>query len=410
MVLSHERGFYDSPFQLTLTCQTPGAAIRYTLDGSEPGVQTARSFTGNVYSKPLRINTTTCLRVRALKSGCRPGKPAVHTFIFPADVIHQPLDPPGVPALWAGAAADYEMDPDVVNDPAYRDEMIPALRSLRTMSIVMAPDDCFGNERGIYSNAVNRGDQWERPASVEILDPDGAHGLRRLVRRPHPQLFMRTHDRTKKHSFRLEFRKEYGPTKMEYKLFPDAPVDRFDSIVLRAQHGRSWAGQQYPEQSQYIRDAFARDTARDMGKIDGHATFVHLYLNGLYWGLYNPVERPDAQFAEEYFGGSDEDYDALNRRTSTNEAIDGDLDRYNEMLALADRGLAGPDAYAQMQRYVDLDNLIDIFLIHQYTTNKDGPEIFQSNNQRAIGSRIGIRCSGSSCGIWSTACGMLPTF
>ena len=126
-----------------------------------------------------------------------------------------------------------------------------------------------------------------------------------------------------------------------------------------------------------------------MGKIDGHATFVHLYLNGLYWGLYNPVERPDAQFAEEYFGGSDEDYDALNRRTTTNEAVDGDLNRYNEMLSLADRGLASPQAYAEMQRYVDIDNLIDFFLIHQYTTNKDGPEIFQSNNQRAIGSRIG---------------------
>ena len=66
-----------------------------------------------------------------------------------------------------------------------------------------------------------------------------------------------------------------------------------------------------------------------------------------------------------------------------------DLVRYNEMLALADQGLTSPDAYARIQRYVDLDNLIDFFLIHQYTTNKDGPEIFQSNNQRAIGSRVG---------------------
>lgn len=389
VVLSHERGFYDSPFQLTLTCETPGAVIRYTLDGSEPGVQTDRTVTGKVYSKPLQITTTTCLRVLATKAGCESSRPSAHTFIFLSDVIHQPANPPGFPASWAGAAADYEMDPDVVNDPAYRDEVLPALRSLRTMSIVMAPDDLFGNERGIYSNAVNRGDQWERPASVEILNPDGSTAYAGSCGVRIHSFSWRTHDRTKKHSFRLEFRREYGPTKMEYKLFPDAPVDRFDSIVLRAQHGRSWAGQQYPEQSQYIRDAFARDTARDMGKIDGHATFIHLYLNGLYWGLYNPVERPDAQFAEEYFGGSDEDYDALNRRTSTNEAIDGDLDRYNEMLALADRGLADADAYAEMQRYVDLDNLIDIFLIHQYTTNKDGPEIFQSNNQRAIGSRIG---------------------
>ena len=99
------------------------------------------------------------------------------------------------------------------------------------------------------------------------------------------------------------------------------------------------------------------------------------------------VERPDAQMAEEYFGGSDEDYDALNRRTVTNEAIDGDLIRYNEMQALADQDLSLSQNYELMQRYVDLDNLIDFFLIHQYTTNRDGPEIFNSNNQRAIGHR-----------------------
>jgi hypothetical protein len=386
---SRQRGFYDSPFEVAITCSTKEAQIYYTLDGSEPGIQTGRSLTGQLYSMPIPVAGTTCLKARAIKEGWKPSEARTHTYIFLSDVLHQPGNPAGFPASWAGASPDYGMDPEVVNDPAYRDELIAALRSLRTMSIVMDPEDLFGSQRGIYSNATSRGDGWERPTSVEIINGDGGTAyVGRCGIRIHSYSW-RSHDRTKKHSFRLEFRDEYGPKKMEYKLFPDAPVNRFDSIVLRAQHGRSWAGQQYPEQAQYIRDAFARDTARDMGKIDGHATFVHLYLNGLYWGLYNPVERPDAQFGEEYFGGSDENYDALNRRTTTNEAIDGDLNRYNEMLALADRGLAGPQAYAEMQRYVDIDNMIDFFLIHQYTTNKDGPEIFQSNNQRAIGSRIG---------------------
>ncbi len=30
---------------------------------------------------------------------------------------------------------------------------------------------------------------------------------------------------------------------------------------------------------------------------------VHLYINGVYWGLYNPVERPDENFAASHFGG-----------------------------------------------------------------------------------------------------------
>ena len=41
-----------------------------------------------------------------------------------------------------------------------------------------------------------------------------------------------------------------------------------------------------------------------------HSTFVHLYVNGHYWGLYNPVERPDAAFAAAYMGGEKEEWDA----------------------------------------------------------------------------------------------------
>ena len=43
-----------------------------------------------------------------------------------------------------------------------------------------------------------------------------------------------------------------------------------------------------------------------------HGAFVHLYINGMYWGVYNPVERPDASFAASYLGGDKEDWDAVN--------------------------------------------------------------------------------------------------
>ena len=39
---------------------------------------------------------------------------------------------------------------------------------------------------------------------------------------------------------------------------------------------------------------------------------LHLYINGVYWGLYNPVERPDASFSETNFGGDKENWDAIN--------------------------------------------------------------------------------------------------
>jgi hypothetical protein len=391
------RGIYDRPIETLVTTSTLGASIIYTTDGSPPSLLNGtRVDASNPNASPtavIGINTTATIRAAAFRDGLEPSRAVTHTYLFLSDVIRQPASPPGLPDVWDGQSeapipADYEMDPQVVNDPAYSDEIIQGLKSIPTMSIVMDPDDLFGTRNGIYVNSGDRGDKWEKPTSLEIIETDGDSFQANTGILIHGYSW-RFHSNTPKHSFRLEFNKKYGPSKLEYPLFPDAPVTRFDSIVLRAQGGRAWAGLQEPHQAQYIRDVFARDTARDMGKIDGHAAYFHLYLNGLYWGLYHAVERPDAQMGEEYFGGSDEDYDALNRRTTTNEAIDGDLDRYNEMIALANRGVTSPEAYAQMQRYVDLDNLIDFFLIHQYTTNRDGPEIFDSNNQRAIGSRVG---------------------
>jgi hypothetical protein len=97
-----------------------------------------------------------------------------------------------------------------------------------------------------------------------------------------------------------------------------------------------------------------------------------------------PVERPDADLGAERFGGDSEEYDAINRRTSTNEAIDGDLEAYNALLTLADADLSIDANYDAVAAMVDIDDLIDYMLIHQYTVNKDGPEVFSHNNMRGL--------------------------
>ena len=40
-----------------------------------------------------------------------------------------------------------------------------------------------------------------------------------------------------------------------------------------------------------------------MGGPDRHGTWVNLYINGIFWGLYNPTEYPDSTFAANYHGG-----------------------------------------------------------------------------------------------------------
>ena len=386
---STDRGFYESPQSITITTATLGAEIRYTTDGSEP-----TATTGNIYSEPISVTTTTTLRAAAFQPGLLPTNVDTQTYLFLEDVIRQPVNPQGAPTTWGNRAVDYAMDPDVVDDPAYRDEIIDGLRSIRTLSIVVPNDEFFNNPRGIYANPQNDGRTWEREVSFEFLHPDDStqdhqancgirihgNGSRSASGQP-------------KHSFRVEFRSEYGSKKLNYQLFPDTSVDEFDSLILRGQNAHGWTrssqisnnvGTSEREQSQYIRDSFARDIMKDMGQTSGESTYVHLYINGLYWGLYNPVEYPRAAYGESHFGGAEEDYDSINRRTVTTKILDGTFEAWNEMQALANSGLTTSAKYEEIETHMNIDNLIDYMLMHQYMGSRDGPEIFNSNNMRAI--------------------------
>ena len=57
-------GSYTSAQSVTISTTTPGAAIRYTVDGSTP-----TATTGTLYSAPVSISTTTTLKAIAYASG-----------------------------------------------------------------------------------------------------------------------------------------------------------------------------------------------------------------------------------------------------------------------------------------------------------------------------------------------------
>lgn len=388
------RGLLDAPATVTLGSATPGATLHYTLDGRppEPGTSAAVAAPDDddFPELILEVEHTTLVRTLVTAPGHAASEVSTFSYLLIDDILGQGSAPAGLPTTWAGAGqtavtGDYEMDPEVVEDQPV--ELREGLRDIPVISVVLDPDDLWHPDTGIYIHSTQRGRAWERTSSVEFIEPDGESHQTTCGVRVHGYGW-RPHANTRKHSLRLEFRSEYGPSRLEWPLFPDAPVDRFDSIVLRAQGSRGWQDFRDPEQALYVRDAFARDTAFDMGKQDGHATYAHLFLNGLYWGLYMPVERPDADFAAERFGGDADDWDAINRRTVTNEAIDGTLDAYEELLRRSDADLSTPEGYAAIDEMLDLDDLIDYMLIHQYTTNRDGPEQFSHNNMRGVRRRL----------------------
>jgi len=86
---SHNRGFYDSPFTLSITCNTKDAEIHYTTDGSRPdewAVGATCSYTG-----PFDINQTTVVRAAAFRPGYLATNVDTHTYIFGANSFRKAL-------------------------------------------------------------------------------------------------------------------------------------------------------------------------------------------------------------------------------------------------------------------------------------------------------------------------------
>ena len=383
----HEHGFYEAPFKLALSSTTEGASIRYTMDGSNPTLTT-----GETYTAPIPINHTTILRATAFLKNWLPSKTLTQTYVFSEDTIRQTSSiarSSGFPNRWDNQTADYDLDQRVTGlngkdryGGKYTRRLKESLQSLPSISIVMDIADLFG-PRGIYSNPERRGATWERPASVEMIHPDKSQGFQEDVGiRIQGGAFRMMQSRllTMKKSFRLIFRSNYGASELDYPLFGPEVESGFNNIVLRANGNDAWTFG--GAEALYIRDTFAMKTARDMGMAAPNSTFVHLYLNGLYWGLYNPVERPDAGFSAKYHGGEKGDWDALNQ----DSAPDGNRDAWNRMLNILNGNSSSDEVYQRLQgnnpdgtanpefeNLLNMENMIDYMILNFYVGNGDWP-------------------------------------
>jgi len=413
--LSHTRGIYDAPFALEAATTTPGAVIRYTTDGTVP-----TEAHGEIYGAPLAITTTTVLKILGVRPGFTPTAVETHTYILPAAVVRQPAqpDPRRFPAAWgtypedsavAGfpVPADYAMDPKVVDDPRYRDTILDDLKSLPSLSLVTTPEDMFGSPglwgtaAGIYSNPLGEGSDWERPMSAELIHADGRPGFQINGGVRIAGQWSRKPDGTPKHSFSLRFRRRYGPTHLVYPLFAGGDVRTFDDLRLRA--GQADALHYFAHKAQYVHDQWGRDTQRAMGGLSADGAFVHLYVNGLYWGLYNLTEEPTAAFAEAHLGGDADDFDVLKgaerivvgpdgqaKVEQTYEIEDGEADAYESLLAIPKRGAASnPELYDQMAAALDIRQHIDFTLLEIYGANHDWlGKNWRALRRRAAGERF----------------------
>ena len=436
-VFSHEHGFYDEPFVLTIEADVEGTAtLRYTLDGCAPTEKSA------VYDgKPLVISGTTVVRAAIFDGDVCLTPVTTATYLFVEDILKQSNTPEGYPDTWGRycqingtAKADYEMDSEMTNDPVLRPKIIEGLLSLPVVSIVTDPDNLFSHEKdsvrgGIYiftgpPVGDSTGHGWTRPASVEIFSPQSSmvNGQSSMVNGQLPMVNgqssmvngqwscgLRLHgghgrlpEKNPKHSFRLVFKEKYGPKTLKYPLFGEDEPSKFDQLILRCHFGNSWQHwkEDNRQRAQYTRDVWARRMQRRLGRTSVNALYVNLFLNGMYWGLYNIAERVDDQFGKDHIGGVKADVDVIKIEESGGnhlEAAQGNIDSWKRATGLAaivggssvnvpgiPADLSADEAYKALKdSLLDIPAFIDYMLINQYGGNTD----WDHHNWYAVRSR-----------------------
>ena len=95
-------------------------------------------------------------------------------------------------------------------------------------------------------------------------------------------------------------------------------------------------------------------------------SFVHLFLNGLYWGVYNRCERPDAKMSERLFGGDADNYSTIKHY---NQVSDGNGFEYRRLIANVSNL-----TYEEVCKAVDMPAYIDYLLVENVIGNREWPD------------------------------------
>jgi hypothetical protein len=420
---SHDRGFYDSAFNLTITTPTAGATIRYTTDGSLPTLSNGTTYAGPISIDPNTIPNgqrgVVMIRAAAFMNGWTSTNVDTQSYVFLSKVILQ--DGSGLPAYatWGTDGPDVDtangfqldadeydwaMDPDIVGGVHTTQQVIDALKAIPSVSLVTdwgnlwsgaakpgTPLEDFNNNdrtafepQGIYIH----GRSDERPVSMEFFTGDGIEQFQ-----VDATFEIQGHSsggrwNSDKLSFQVKFKEPFGAANLDHPLFigtadGENATTEFDTLILDAGYNYIWNHNNTSQRNfaRFVTDQVVADLQNAVNGGDApHGKYVHLYLDGMYWGLYNLHERPDEHFGADYYGGNNDDYYVV--KHSNNEIehefswVNGGIAAENAFLGLlsaTQNARLNPTslaAYQAVADVLDVDQFIDYFIVHMYAGNE----------------------------------------
>jgi hypothetical protein len=322
-IFSHQGGFYSQSFQLSITPGSPQASIYYTLEGSIP------STASNLYQSPIPITKTMVVRAREILANSLPGKIITHTYLInekiTLPVVSLTTDPPN---LWDADSGIYVLGTSYeTNQPNF---------------------------------GANFWEDWERPVHVEFFEPDGKlsfcldAGIKiyGAWSRAYPQK-----------SVAIYARSCYGAGEINYQIFPDKPITKFEAFILR-NSGNDWY-------YTLFRDAMMQSliSETDMD-IQAYRPAI-VFLNGAYWGIHNIREKINEHYLAANHGVDPDNLDLLE---NDGWVIHGDAAHYQAMLNyISNHDMTLASNYDVIKRAMDVENFMDYEIAQIYFDNTDWP-------------------------------------
>lgn len=318
-----ESGYYSQFFNVEILSTDLNSSILYTTNSDVPN-----DSNSVLYSGPITVSSTFVIRAIVKKEGYLNSDVETRSYIFE--------EAPNLPTVFLVTAANNMWGATGIYDHRRTGEEKPV-------------------NFEFYDQ--NRNERYQSDAGIKIHAPDSKN----------------------QQSFRLYAREEYGNKYFRYKFFDQKEINKFKRIILR---NAGNDGIQIKNRS-HLRDIITQQLYFERNNENAISAFkfVHVFLNGIYWGMYNLRERQDEYYIEENYAFEGE-LDLLERVfefPGNRNAISGDWQAYDELRNfINENDLSIAKNYNLVQNLMDIDNFAEYWIFEVFVGNFD----WLSNNMR----------------------------
>jgi uncharacterized repeat protein (TIGR02543 family) len=320
---SQSGGFFTGTVTISMSESTPGASVKYTLDGSEP------TFSSTTYSTPIIISSTKVLRAGAFKSGFIDSRITTNTYL-----INEHHELPVV-SISTDSANFFDWNTGIY---------------------VLGPN---ASPDAPYLGA-NFWQDWEKPIHIELFETNGLQGFSMDAGVKIDGSYTRSYPEK---TLAVYARGKYGYNEIAYQLFPDLPYTSYQSFLLRNGGNDFWYAM--------MRDELTQTLLKESGLDVSDYRPAIVFLNGVYWGLHNLREKESEHFLAQHHGVDPNNVDRLENDA---EVMQGDSINYNNMLNYIETTDMTVQAhYDSVKTMMDVDNFISYMVSEIYVDNTDWP-------------------------------------